>query len=436
MAYPAEYQHNDDGQEDGYLADLGADRRLVLRFVSLWEDLANGRPYPAIGDFTPDLVAPFKAHMVLIDLQAGVEQPIIRYVGSSIIDELGQSYVGAAPDEVPRRSILSRVTDHIYETIANAAPIGFEAEYRNADGREIPYRGLLSPLSRDGVVIDFIMAVINWRQEQSDVPDQAMPDQVVADQQAGADQVASEPLSGDEISAVISTAPARPVDGIDLSERLFELRDEAVLAGRSRLALYDLLVRIYGFAVIATMVPGLLAALFEKEGLRAANRSLRTGRSLYTGILKLVFGPDYDKTRLTEYAAALAYGVRQGLDEVGFRAALAAPGGVKAMVRAERQARRQDDQGTTTTDPEFSEPTRLPAITGIVDRSYADAMADLTLRAAIPDWRGDNKQDEPLIILARRNKAGLIEIFDVVEGCDSQVMNRATTWLAQDRNSS
>ena len=41
-----------------------------------------------------------------------------------------------------------------------------------------------------------------------------------------------------------------------------------------------------------------------------------------TSIVKLVFGADYDKTRLTEFAAALNYAQREQIDFGGFEAFL------------------------------------------------------------------------------------------------------------------
>ena len=65
--------------------------------------------------------------------------------------------------EVPSRSLLSRLTDHYMQIIANRAPVGFEAEFDNPAGENICYRGILMPFSSDGETIDFIYGVINWK---------------------------------------------------------------------------------------------------------------------------------------------------------------------------------------------------------------------------------------------------------------------------------
>ena len=60
-----------------------------------------------------------------------------------------------------------------------------------------------------------------------------------------------------------------------------------------------------------------------------------------TPVVKLVFGADYDKTRLAEFAAALSWARREALPQGSFAATLEAQeGGLKAVVRAERRARR------------------------------------------------------------------------------------------------
>src|SRR3546814_17820400 len=62
--------------------------------------------------------------------------------------------------DVPARSLLSRLTDHYFQIIANRAPIGFEAEFVNLRGNNTMYRGILIPLSTEGSSINFVHGVI------------------------------------------------------------------------------------------------------------------------------------------------------------------------------------------------------------------------------------------------------------------------------------
>src|SRR5690606_37429269 len=66
-------------------------------------------------------------------------------------------------------------------------------------------------------------------------------------------------------------------------------------------------------------------------------------RAPMTPLVKLVFGADYDKTRLTEYASALNHAHRLGLARGALAEFLAnSEGGLKAVVNAERRLRREE----------------------------------------------------------------------------------------------
>jgi hypothetical protein len=63
-----------------------------------------------------------------------------------------------------------------------------------------------------------------------------------------------------------------------------------------------------------------------------------------TPVVKLVFGVDYDKTRLTEYAAVLAFADRNGIAQGLLGEYLkTAEGGLKGIVATERAFRRTQD---------------------------------------------------------------------------------------------
>ncbi|MDA5192410.1 PAS domain-containing protein [Govanella unica] len=316
--------------------DSMAERRLCLRFFTLWENLAAGRAMPALQDFTASSLAPFKNRSLLIDLQDGPEGASFRYVGERIATALAVPLQGAPLDAVPAQNLLTHLIARCPDVIANRAPITFDAEVCDREeNRSLPYRAVLAPLSRDGDHIDFLIGVLSWRQT-------------------------STPL--------------------DLGTELTQLRETAQSAGRTRAALYDLLVRIHGFASQCAAAPEELAVLLRDSGIRTQKRARETA------ILKLVFGKDHDKTRLTEYAAALALATREDLDSAAFHARLTSfSGGLKAMVRAERQAR---NPGTDAVVPE--------------------------VLATLPDWRPNpGPTGEELTLRARRTGDGQIEIIGV-----------------------
>ena len=61
----------------------------------------------------------------------------------------------------------------------------------------------------------------------------------------------------------------------------------------------------YDFAIATKRVPDDYAEILADAGVKGQ------ARAPMTPIVKLVFGADYDKARLTEFAAALSYGERR-----------------------------------------------------------------------------------------------------------------------------
>jgi hypothetical protein len=106
---------------------------------------------------------------------------------------------------------------------------------------------------------------------------------------------------------------------------------------RTRHALYAAIGRAYDFSLAATAAPDEFSELVADSGLTVQDRAPMTP------IVKLVFGADYDKTRLTEYASALGHAHRIGLSRGELSTYLRrAPGGLKGIVTEERRLRREE----------------------------------------------------------------------------------------------
>src|SRR5438874_3414465 len=145
-------------------AAIGTDeRRMHVRAYNHWVSLLRGRDFPSIEDLEPGEVEDFAGYSILLDFTCGRDNPAIPYVGTAIRDECGLDDDMRTISDVPSRSLLSRLTDHYMQIIANRAPVGFEAEFDNPAGATICYRGILMPFSSNGDTIDFIYGVINWK---------------------------------------------------------------------------------------------------------------------------------------------------------------------------------------------------------------------------------------------------------------------------------
>ncbi|QWC56738.1 PAS domain-containing protein [Erythrobacter sp. 3-20A1M] len=318
------------------------DRRLQVRAYSYWASLLGSRSLPSTDDLDLNAVADFATNSVLLDFTGDPLQPAIRHIGTALAEECGADARIETVDDVPARSLLSRITGHYMEILANRAPIGFEAEFVNARGEQIMYRGILMPFSRDDEEIDSILGVINWKEALD------------ADRARALEQEVREALSSHSLGPALraQTPVGRWADGPNTEAAN---SDEALSGGlhdclvaaralaahaescedRSRLALYNAIGRAYDVSLAAAQEPDAFAELLTEYRLKVQ------ARAPMTPVVKLVFGSGYDKTRLTEYAAALSFAHRQEMAPgMLARHLRTVDGGLKAVVQEERRLRR------------------------------------------------------------------------------------------------
>jgi len=433
--FPSEFDSSDDASaaQESRIVEIGSDeRRMHVRAYNYWVSLLDGRDYPSIEDLEPGDLSDFAPNSVLLDFTSGGDEPATPYVGAAIRQECGLDEEVKTIADVPSRSLLSRLTDHYLQIIANRAPVGFEAEFENQRGETIFYRGILMPFSSDGDTIDFIYGVINWKKvDHAAQAEVARPEAVLAAVQpmepdeepleltetvqpeieaAASPEPEEEPLElTDEVEVLmVPETPAAPDfeisleidENAGLADRLCAAREHADAVkeadGRSREALYGALSSAYDFALASKADPEDYAELLEESGVKAQ------ARAPMTPVVKLVFGIDYDKARLTEYAAALSYAERQQVESGGFLKFIQAQaGGLKALVAAERQARRPEPKADTKTEK-----------------------AREQLRTARPLALDSIASDEEFaLVLTRRSSAGVHEAVAVVE--DAALVERA-----------
>lgn len=322
------------------------ERRMHVRAYNFWVSLLNGRPFPSILDLDPASIADFAANSVLLDFSENPENPRVSFLGAALRQEGGIEGAIESLSQVPPRSLLSRLTDHYLQIIANRAPIGFEAEFLNQRGHESMYRGILMPFSANGETIDYIYGVINWKEVAPQAVTDTLRDAVEAAMVA--------PAAPQAVAAPWDEAPA-PAPDVALEDMLSEaiepgadaslydrlaaariLAEESDSADqRSRAALYRTLGLAYDFACATEADPETYAEILEDAGLK------QQARAPMTPVVKLIFGIGYDKTRLSEYALVLSHARATGIEPGTLCAHLESlAGGLKAMIRDGRAARR------------------------------------------------------------------------------------------------
>jgi hypothetical protein len=478
---------------------IGQDeRRMQVRAYNHWASLLGERMFPLIEDLDPANLPDFGPHSVLLDFSLGIDNPTVRFLGEKLARECSAGGVITRLSDVPPRSLLSRITDHYMQILANQAPIGFEAEFVNQRGVAILYRGILLPYSSNDETIDFIYGVINWKEmadqltadellleidqaldlsddaELAEEPRPRAADPLTNWADSPAHETAEEPAIADDLSlsdfnqftldddeeydedegdgdsggysfASLADYIEAPVKkAIDPAEFTFDpALDEAIndfaedshdepvadtsdadfadeelivsddlpaeaglydcLASarelartadttedRSRCALYAAVSRAYDFSLAAQAAPDDYAELIAESGLAVQDRAPMTP------VVKLVFGHDYDKTRLTEYAAVLTHAHRLQLGHGDLADFLAeTDGGLKAVVKAERRLRREE-QGKVVEDE--------AAVRAALAEKLR-ALEAMTLEAL------DGAGPEFALVLIRRDEIGCAELL-------------------------
>ena len=357
-AYP-----DDDGAVEAPPAIGQDERRMHVRAYNFWAGLLGDRLFPSIEDLSPETDDDFGPNSVLLDFTDGMENPGIQFLGRSLRDECGIDASITAVADVPARSLLSRITDHYLQIIANQSPIGFEAEFVNQRGVTIMYRGILLPFSTDDETIDFIYGVINWKEIAADAVQREIEDEVSGAMLSAPVRTIAGPVWEDgphsasldheetasqlELTPELQITPGvgefadseQPADDASLADWLSAARSSADNAAdceqRSRAALYAAIGKAYDFYLMTEQYPEDYRTLLADSGLKVQQRAPMTP------VVKLVFGARYDKTRLTEYAAALKFAVRNAVEKGDLADFLAQyEGGLKAIVSAERKAAR------------------------------------------------------------------------------------------------
>jgi hypothetical protein len=246
--------------------------------------------------------------------------------------------------------------------------------------------------------------------------------ELLDDDEASPTPAAAEPL----IRISVATGPLRPRPYRNagssaspgfargpLAQQLVKARNQATLARaaerRSHEALYHAVGCAYDFALAAAGAP--------EEFARLIGGAEIDGRKRMTTVVKLVFGADYDKTRVAEYAAVLSFASRLDLPNGSVTAWLSqARGGLRGVVAAERELRRQDGGGVRYTKPRLRN--------AVATRLRALPVRDIDELA--------EGEEEFVVILARREPDGSIAVLGEVTGDDGLLSKAASRLVGED----
>ncbi len=317
---------------------------MAPQLLEYWARLCGPEPYPRINGFDVEAVPGFGPHAFMLDLGHDPEDPLVRHLGQGLSVECAKTGAGRKLSEVPHGSLLARVANRYREVLDSKGPSEFEYEYASGPDRITLCRGLLLPFTAEGKTIDYIVGAVTSRIVEVDAP-YAGAETPGRDGPAQA-QDARGLLAVVETEVARDQARGKSPDTLRQSLRdcRTAVRKLAAADSRSHKALYAALERVYAFHFRAEDDPEAFGQLLAAAGLKSQVRAP------FIPVVKLAFGSDYEKTRLSEYAAALSYAKRCGRTPSGFKSFLESQqGGLKGCVRAERAARRTARNGPKNT---------------------------------------------------------------------------------------
>lgn len=338
-----------------------AERRMTSSLYDHWDGLRGDDLYPSRRRFSVEALPSLVDYgfTFVLDATGPGDEPVYQFLGSELIKLVRTDLKHRPMSETPDGSVMAAVVERYHLVLERKAPVYAESELVDSWGRQISYRTTMLPFSENGVDIDCIVGAITFRQELSQPtsgspasPPPASPPPASAVPRAASEAPGSldrdrgpEPTDAALVvdlprePARTGDAAAQPVKDNTLAAGLEECRSLAAALqdcrGKSRAALYHTLERAYRFHLEALPDMAAYSALCAEAGITLQERAP------FTGLAKLVFGQDYEKTRISEYATCLAYAHRLGR-KAGEVSALitGTEGGIKGCVKAERTARR------------------------------------------------------------------------------------------------
>jgi len=326
-----------------------AERRLSVRLLNYWNELRGHRRYPVPDDIQFSDIPELAEFGFTMSLELGGGAPKLHYLGSALKDHINMFRGGepvAGSENKPLSLALNDAIRRYAEVTEREGPVAFESDAFDTPGARFAYRAIILPFSRDGRNIDFILGAIRYKERRFEA---SVPDAPVA---------------------------------VGLAQSLKECRELAlawqVEETKSRATLYETLERAYSFQFETQSNLVEFAELCTQAGINHQTRAP------LTPVVKLIFGADYDKTRISEYAACLSYASRLGREAGTLRALIeATEGGIKGCVKAERTLRRSE-QGKKTKD----------------DSKHKELLRELNPLMDIFD--GSGGKEEFVLLLARR----------------------------------
>ncbi len=325
------------------LANDPNERRMTSRLFDYWKALRDYNPYPARSAWSFEAVQGLSEYGFCIVLNMDGPGPIYQMVGTKLKEMAGIDLSGKLVVDTPNDTLLAVAGKHYTEVVQSKGPVALESEFSDNEGTVFLFRTIMLPCSEDGQNIESVIGAITFKGKLSIKEKLAQTTSPTAPETIGVAAPRADLLIVAELKQsagqTIDTRHPTATSKDHLARGLRECQGLALACQsheqRSRTALYETLERAYQFHFEA------ISDLDAYNSLCASQDIKTTTRAPFTALVKLIFGKDFDKTRISEYAACLSYAKRLDRKPGTLRELIeSTDGGLKGCIKAERFARR------------------------------------------------------------------------------------------------
>jgi hypothetical protein len=137
------------------------ERRLILRVLHHWTEMAIAQRFPSRDNIDPWLVGNDWANCMMLMLNPDKKCFKFYVVGANLLPP-GQCLDGAAIADCPDGTVLADMIKQLDRCIADAAPVVIEGATAHL-GTFVQYRAILMPLSDDGETVNGIFGAASFK---------------------------------------------------------------------------------------------------------------------------------------------------------------------------------------------------------------------------------------------------------------------------------
>ena len=146
----------------------GMERRLVLRLLSYWRELADDGQLPSFADVDPAQIPDMWANCFVLDVAGQASDPVFRTIGRELAERICADFVDKRVSDTPEGTLLHVAVSYLQEVLDKKVPISRGGEFNKPDGIRVLYRSILLPMSDDGETISGLLGAANCREVTDD----------------------------------------------------------------------------------------------------------------------------------------------------------------------------------------------------------------------------------------------------------------------------